>query len=168
MSLSDGAFVGRILAGSNSTVNFVHVTVDGVFIGGPGYYGATRTGSILKLDRATGELLPGFNVNLKKSGLISSSTRMADGRVVMGGAFNEANGVPLNNLIRFNTDGTFDPTFTSGPSGLVIGMRDILGKLYVGGAFIFSGSSKPLLCNSGKRAIMFRAFGRIESTKRGV
>ena len=139
--VADSAFAGRTLAGGNATATFVNVASEGVFVGGPGYYGPTRTGSILKVDRATGAPLPGFNVNLKGQGLVSSSTRLADGRVVMGGAFQEANGVALNNLIRFNPDGTFDPTFNSGPNGLVIGIRDILGKLYVGGGFGFSGSS---------------------------
>ncbi len=139
--LPDTAFAGRNLTGGNGLTAFVRLATDGVFISGPGYYGAARTGSVLKLDRTTGALVPGFNVNLKIPGLVSSSTRLADGRVVMGGAFQEANGVQLNNLIRFNTDGTFDPTFTTGPNGLVIGIRDILGKLYVGGSFGFSGTA---------------------------
>ena len=138
--LPDPAFVGRNISGSFASHGYIAATPDAVYIEGPGYYGSVRTGSILKLDRATGALLPGFSPNLKTQGIVSSSTRLADGRVVMAGAFQEANGVALNNIIRFNADGTFDPSFTSGPSGAVLSIKDILGKLYVSGGFNFAGS----------------------------
>jgi hypothetical protein len=133
-------FNGQFVEGSQTSVGYSLVAPDGLFVAGPGYYGLTRVNStLLKLDATTGALQSGFNVNLKTSGLISSSTRMADGRVIMGGAFNEVNGVQVNNLIRFNADGTFDPTFTNGPAGLVIGLQEIAGKLYVGGGFASAG-----------------------------
>jgi hypothetical protein len=134
-------FSGDRIDGSNSITGYVVVAPDAVYIEGPGYYGGIRSGTVLKLDLATGALVPGFSVNLKEGGFASSSTRLADGRVIFGGAFNEANGVPINNLIRFNTDGTFDPTFTAGPAGMVIGLKDIAGKLYVGGGFSWAGGS---------------------------
>ena len=139
--LPDPVFVGRNISGSFSLSGYITATPEGVYMEGPGYYGSVRTGAVLKLDRATGALLPGFNVNLKNQGIVSTSTRLADGRVIMAGAFQEANGVALNNIIRFNADGTFDPTFVSGPSGSVLSVKDILGKLYVSGGFNFSGAS---------------------------
>lgn len=139
--LPDPAFFGRNVTGSFSNSGYITATPEGVYIEGPGYYGGVRTGSVLKLDRATGALLPGFSVNLKNQGIVSTSTRLADGSVLMAGAFQEANGVALNNIIRFNADGTFDPTFTNGPGGSVISIKDILGKLYVSGGFNFSGTS---------------------------
>lgn len=134
-------FNGLVVAGGNSFTGYVLATPEGIYIEGRDYYGTARTGAVIRLDANTGTLASNFNVNLKNSGFISSSTRLADGRVVMGGSFTEANGVALNNLIRFNADGTFDPTFTNGPNGLVVNVKEIAGKLYVSGGFAYSGTA---------------------------
>ncbi len=140
--LAVAGFNGLVVAGGNSFTGYVLATPEGIYLEGRDYYGAARTGAVIRLDANTGALAGNFNVNLKNSGFISSSTRLADGRVVMGGSFTEANGVALNNLIRFNADGTFDPTFTNGPNGLVGNVKEVAGKLYVSGGFVFSGSAQ--------------------------
>lgn len=134
-------FAELAIAGENGFEPWVFVAPDGIYGSGPGYYGGARTGSVIKLDATSGALVPGFNVNLKVNGFISASTKLDDGRVVMGGGFNEVNGVAVNNLIRFNTDGTFDPTFTNGPNGFVLNVKHIAGKLYASGPFRFSGAA---------------------------
>jgi hypothetical protein len=45
----------------------------------------------------------------------------------------------VNNLLRLNVDGSLDRTFTSGPQGLVLSLKEINGRLYAGGAFYVSG-----------------------------
>ncbi len=139
--LPDAAFIGLSLAGVNGFTGYILATPEGVYLEGHNYYGTARTGAVIRLDANTGTLASNFNVNLKNVGFISSSTRLADGRVVMGGAFTEANGVALNNLIRFNADGTFDPTFTNGPNGLVVNVKEVSGKLYASGGFVYSGTA---------------------------
>ncbi len=134
-------FAESEITGANGFEAWVFAAPDGIYGSGPGYYGGARTGSIIKLDANNGTLVSGFNVNVKNSGLISASTKLDDGRVVMSGAFNEVNGVAVNNLIRFNTDGTFDPTFTNGPNSLVMNVKHIAGKLYASGPFSFSGTA---------------------------
>ena len=134
-------FNGQIIEGGNSFNGTVLATADGIYVEGRDYYGSVRSGALLKLDAASGAAVGNFNVNIKNSGFVSTSTRLDDGRVVMGGSFTEANGVAVNNLMRFNTDGTFDPTFTTGPSGLVANVKHIAGKLYASGAFAYSGTA---------------------------
>jgi hypothetical protein len=134
-------FNGQIQAGGNGFNGYIVATPEGIYAEGHDYYGSARVGAIIRVDAATGALATNFNVVLKNSGFVSSSTTLDDGRVVMGGAFTEANGVAINNLIRFNADGTFDPTFTNGPSGLVANVKNISGKLYVSGFFGYSGSA---------------------------
>jgi uncharacterized repeat protein (TIGR02543 family) len=128
-------FAGQTTSGHTNRSLFLQVAPDGVFLAGASYYGPARSSSLLKIDASSGALLPGFAPDIKEIGVVSSSTRMADGRVFMGGTFTEINGVAVNNIARFNVDGTFDPTFTSGPAGNVIALKDINGKLYVSGAF---------------------------------
>ncbi len=134
-------FNGQVQGGGNGFSGYVLATPEGIYVEGHDYYGTSRTGAIIRLDPATGNLSSSFNVSLKDAGFISSSTTLDDGRVMMAGSFTEANGVALNNLIRFNSDGTFDPTFTGGPNGLVANVKSIAGKIYASGFFAFSGSA---------------------------
>ncbi len=134
-------FNGLVVNGGNGFTGYTLATSEGVYLEGRGYYGAARAGAVIRLDATNGAMQSTFNVNLKTNGFISSSTKLDDGRVVMGGSFTEVNGVPMNNLIRFNTDGTFDPSFTGGPNGLVANVKHIAGKLYVSGGFTFSGTA---------------------------
>lgn len=43
----------------------------------------------------------------------------ADGRIMVGGAFNRVNGTARSNLVRLNSDGTSDSTYTSGSGNTV-------------------------------------------------
>lgn len=136
------SFAGQAMNGSNLIPRVIIPASDGLIVGGPtNYYGTARTGTLVKLDYATGTVVPTFNPNVKTLGYISASTKQADGRVVLGGAFTEANGVALNNLLRLNTDGTLDSTFTNGPNSPVNAVKDIGGSLYVSGLFEFVGNT---------------------------
>jgi len=75
-----------------------------------------------------------------------------DGRVVIGGAFNSADGIARNHIARLMTDGSLDTSFNPGPGAdgpvyalaetFVNGVREI----YVGGAFSsISGVPAPTL-----------------------
>lgn len=142
----DARFATGIIAGGFSISPWINVQSDGVYFPGNGYYGASRTGAVFKVDATTGALQSGFSVNLKELAVVSTSTRMADGRVLFGGNINEVNGVAVNGVIRLNLDGTFDPGFVPAISGSPIAIKEIAGKLYVGGTFNFAnGQPRKLL-----------------------
>lgn len=141
----------RVGAGGRQGSGLV-VASDGLFWAADATYAnGTRAGPILKLNRGTGAPVAGFSPSLRTVAQVSTSTRLADGRVVFGGSFQEVfdpltapnfvpgTGLAVNNLLRLNVDGSLDRTFTSGPQGLVLSLKEINGRLYAGGAFYVSG-----------------------------
>lgn len=64
---------------------------------------------------------------------------LPDGKIMVGGFFHLANGVAIRNLVRFNADGTLDPTFNpdgSGPNASVYAIVPVAGgKFLIGGGF---------------------------------
>ena len=113
---------GRILAGGN------------IFVGA-----STIAAGVVRLD-PSGSIDSSFNY-----GSISSATDLArvedlklltNGKIIVGGFFNNLNGTPLNNLARLGPTGVLDPTFagqTDGPVDSLALQPD--GKLLIGGAF---------------------------------
>jgi hypothetical protein len=141
----------RIGAGGRQGAALV-VASDGLFWAADATYAnGARAGPILKLNRSTGAAVAGFAPSLRTVAQVSTSTRLADGRVVFGGSFQEVfdpltapnfvpgTGLAVNNLLRLNADGSLDRTFTSGPQGLVLSLKEINGRLYAGGAFYVPG-----------------------------
>src|SRR6188768_1286398 len=60
----------------------------------------------------------------------------ADGKVLIGGIFNDFDGISTARLARINVDGTFDPSFITGMTGLVESLAvQADQKILVGGAF---------------------------------
>ncbi len=89
---------------------------------------------------ATGSLDVGFGAGVTDGESQSHTSEiLPDGKIIVGGTFQLANGSEKNALARLNSDGTLDPTFNSGgvgPNGSVyeiIRLSD--GKLLIGGAF---------------------------------
>jgi uncharacterized delta-60 repeat protein len=54
---------------------------------------------------------PTFDPGTGTNGPAYVITRQADGKFLIGGSFTEYNGVPRNNLVRINTDGSLDESF---------------------------------------------------------
>jgi uncharacterized delta-60 repeat protein len=74
----------------------------------------------------------------------------SDGKILLAGSFSEYNGVPRNNIVRLNNNGSIDLTFNPG-TGFDNGTRsiDILtnGDIFVGGGFSsFNGVQKNSVC----------------------
>jgi uncharacterized delta-60 repeat protein len=67
---------------------------------------------------------------------ISSTAIQSDGKVIIGGGFDNYNGIPVNNIVRLNSDGTLDLTFNMG-NGISGNVSTINvqpdGKIIVGG-----------------------------------
>jgi uncharacterized delta-60 repeat protein len=73
-------------------------------------------------------------------GTIYAIASQPDGKVIIGGRFNNVNGQPRLNLARINADGTLDTSFLAGPTDGVDGTvralaLDARGNLLVGGYF---------------------------------
>ena len=75
----------------------------------------------------------------------------ADGKVIIGGAFDQVAGEPRMEIARLEVDGTLDPSFTSpfemtsvGATIYTLGL-DGSGGIFVGGSFMVGGSLKTLV-----------------------
>ncbi len=75
----------------------------------------------------------------------------ADGKVIIGGAFDQVAGQPRMEIARLEADGTLDPSFTSpfemtsvGATIYTLGL-DGSGGIFVGGSFMVGGSLKTLV-----------------------
>lgn len=69
---------------------------------------------------------------------VQSISRQLDGKLIVGGNFNEINGLIANNIARLNTDGSFDVTFNQrrGCNGAVFALvKQANGRLIIGGEF---------------------------------
>ena len=93
----------------------------------------------------------GFSLNA----ILRTFAVQPDGKIIVGGNFNQYNGVQNINLIRLNADGTIDPTFatvTSFYDSYIQGFVNPLinsiavqndGKILIGGAFVnYNGANK--------------------------
>jgi uncharacterized delta-60 repeat protein len=117
-----------------------------------GFFTQTANGEkhagILRLN-ANGSVDSAFNTSFAyRHGEVQAVERQPDGKILVGGKFNTANGVTANNLVRFNADGSVDNTFYAGSGPLPpyygfynnpFGIRAIAvqpdGKILVGGSF---------------------------------
>jgi uncharacterized delta-60 repeat protein len=105
-----------------------------------------------------------FNIGTGFNSLVDyvqSITPQPDGKILVGGFFSTYSGVASNNIIRLNTGGTIDNTFTIG-SGFIGGVFSIAlqanGKILVGGNFItYNGTSR-------NRIIRLNSDGTIDNT----
>ena len=79
-----------------------------------------------------------FNAGLNLVGPIYSLALLADGRILVAGAFSNAVATNLNYLVRLFPDGSIDPSFypTSGPDGPVNAVAvQANGRILIGGGF---------------------------------
>ena len=132
-----GAYLAR-LNGDGSPDTSYDAYVDGavntvaVLPNGASTLTPTNSGAWLN---ANGEVR--FSYSAASNGEVDCAAVQADGRIIIGGLFNNFGGVSgLQNLVRLNTDGTVDPTFTPTPNGVVsavVVQND--GKIVIGGGF---------------------------------
>jgi uncharacterized delta-60 repeat protein len=138
-------------AGTNSDPNTLILQPDGkIFIGG--YFTTVNGVSMNKIARlnANGTLDATFNPGTGIDAQVYSSALQPDGKILIGGDFLTVNGTSKKRIARLNSDGSLDPSFTSGVLITdVSGMSGIVytisvqadGKIIVGGDFMGSGTS---------------------------
>ena len=94
----------------------------------------------------------GFVNDLAESGSIASVLSQPDGKVLVGGRFTQYNQHNCNQIIRFNSDGSVDNTFSTGIGfSYLNGLYDMAlqpdGKIVVAGSFISAaGTSRKGIC----------------------
>jgi uncharacterized delta-60 repeat protein len=125
--------------GSNNGVNAIAIQTDGKIIlaGNFTAFNGTPANKIARLN-TNGTIDTTFNAGTGSNNFIISIAIQTDGKIVVAGLFTTFNGTPANNIVRLNTNGTIDTTFTTG-TGANITVRDIAiqtdGKIIIGGEF---------------------------------
>ncbi len=133
---------GVRISGINDTgVYFMAIQSDGkILIGGSfsSVNGVARR-SIARLN-GDGTLDADFGDKLEgATGRVSAITLQPDGKILIGGGFDQVHGVGRNRMARLNSNGTLDRTFGEGLAGATGGVRAIVvqedGKIIAGGEF---------------------------------
>jgi uncharacterized delta-60 repeat protein len=126
-------------AGADATVHAIAVQTDGkVLIGGDfTTYSGTSTGRIARLN-PDGSLDATFNTGSGFGNTVQAIGLHSDGRIYAAGWFTTFNGSTANRIIRLNSDGSVDATFTAGdgPNAAVLALSvDADDRPVIGGTF---------------------------------
>lgn len=124
-------------AGVLGTVNSVAVQPDGKVIAVGDFQWAlgVARNRIARFNN-DGTLDLGFDPGTGASGTLETVALQADGKVLIGGSFNNFNGTPRNNLARLDANGALDAAFTAGADQSVQTIIvDAGGKILIGGPF---------------------------------
>ena len=164
---------------ANGTANFAGNTgvaalalqPDGKVLVGGGfttYNGAAAPGRVLRLN-ANGSLDATFNAPNGQPGAgpnnnsVNALALQPDGKVLVGGPFTTYNGAAApGRVLRLNADGSLDPGFNNGGTGLDSGVRVLLlqpdGKVLLGGVFMsYNGNA-----NAPNRLLRLNANGSLD------
>jgi uncharacterized delta-60 repeat protein len=96
---------------------------------------ATQANGLAWLNR-DGSLRTAFAPAVRLTGQISVVAVQADGRILLGGSFNNPAGTTGNNLVRISADGVLDTSFSPSPNAAVAALAiQSDGKILVGGSF---------------------------------
>jgi uncharacterized delta-60 repeat protein len=101
------------------------------------YNGVTNLNNIVRLN-SDGSLDPSFSIGNGLSATSYSVALQSDGKIVVGGSFTNYNGTLRNRIVRLNSDGSNDNTFSpsSGFNNTVYSVAvQSDGKILVGGSF---------------------------------
>ena len=91
---------------------------------------------------AGGDLDPAFNVGLGAGGAVWDVALQPDGKIVVGGGFNNFGGAPHRNVARVNADGSLDTSFNGDTDATVFSLAlQPDGKILVGGLFSMAGGA---------------------------
>jgi hypothetical protein len=125
-AFGDGAnLLGTLVATESSVIaagNF-H-TIDGAVVLG-----------LVRLDQLTGLADPAFPAQVQAPGKVAAIVRQSDDRLILGGDFWFAGGLPRRNLARVNRDGTLDIPWAPEVDNTVAAMALQGDDLFIGGMF---------------------------------
>jgi uncharacterized delta-60 repeat protein len=114
---SDGTIDNSFSIGTgfNNTVNVIAVQNDGKILVGGTFtsYNGTSRNRIIRLN-SDGTIDSSFSIGIGVNSSVFSMVVQGDGKILVGGNFNNYNGTPRNGIIRLNSDGTIDNNFSIG------------------------------------------------------
>lgn len=164
--LSDGSVdqTFNIGSGFNSQVYALATQSDGKIIAAGGftnYNGAVNTATriVRLLPDGTRDL--SFNVGHGADSIIEVVLIQPDGKILLGGRFNNFNGNSAAKLVRLNADGSIDSSFNVGAGfdNYIYAMAlQSDGKIIVGGSFLFYNGT------SQKRILRLNTNGSLDTT----
>ncbi|UOQ54076.1 T9SS type A sorting domain-containing protein [Hymenobacter cellulosivorans] len=128
-----------LAVGGLQAVNTLAVQADGKILVGGGFdfINGDLTGKLLRLN-LDGTPDPTFNMDgLGANGYVSTVLVQPNGKILVGGGFTTFNGQARSMVVRLNTDGSLDNTFTFGSAASVRQIGSLAlqpdGKILVGG-----------------------------------
>jgi uncharacterized delta-60 repeat protein len=132
----------------NASVFSIVIQSDGKIVVGGNFttFNGTTVNYIVRLN-SDGTRDLGFNTGTAFNNGVLSIAIQSDGKILVGGVFTTFSGTTVNRIVRLNSDGTRDTTFTTNTGTAFNGtVRSIAiqsdGKILVGGEFtIFSGTT---------------------------
>ena len=144
---SDGtrnlSFISNVSYAASSTVSIVTLQPDGKILLGGAFstWNGVNVYFIVRLNSdGTRDATFTTNTGTGASSNVFSISLQADGKILVGGAFSTWNGVTVNRIVRLNSDGTRDTTFTTnaGTAANSLVQSIVLqpdGKILLGGVF---------------------------------
>jgi uncharacterized delta-60 repeat protein len=114
--IRDTAFNANTGSGFNDLVNLIVVQSDGklVIVGNFTLFNGVTVNRIVRLNSdGTRDTAFTTNTGTGFNNAASSIVIQSDGKLVIGGGFTTFNGVTVNRIVRLNSDGTRDATFTT-------------------------------------------------------
>ncbi len=172
----DTTFNPTSVAAANASVLNLALQPDGKIVVGGSFttFAGVARSRIARLNN-DGSLDASFSPGTGFNGNVNAISRRTDGTILVGGRFSTYNGATANRLIRLNSDGTQDTSFTSafdGDSRFFV-QRTLLqpdGRLLVGGIFkSYGGATHLSLVRLTLNATTASVSGRVmTSDGRGV
>lgn len=139
----DTAFYANLGMGFSSAVFTTSIQTDGKIVAGGNFTNVNGTSQnyLVRLN-ANGTIDTAFSTNLGSgfNAMIYTTSIQTDGRIVVGGAFDQFNSTPRKYLVRLNTNGTLQTSFSnnlgSGFNGAILKTTiQSDGRILVGGMF---------------------------------
>ena len=140
-----------LIANAPTFINSIQLLANGNMLvaGSPGRFGGPSAPlTSVAILQNTGQRDMSFAPNLQWDGRVNAVAQQPDGKLLIGGAFNELNGAATQNIARLNTDGTVDPSFALlGANGEVFGLAlQPDGKVVLTGNFTtVGGVARPVI-----------------------
>ncbi len=137
-------------------------------------YGTTAKTQLARVN-TDGTLDPSFSAGsgFPITAFVKSMKIDANGKILIAGTFNSFNGITVNNLIRLNSDGSLDNTFTigTGPNGSVNGFEvQPDGKILIVGDFnSVNGTNRSFIARLNANGAVDTSFNPLSfTTNRGM